>query len=164
MKDIKTEGYYLLMIIIFFILTIILSIFNVTGRNSVMIYLKDKNRDKLVAKKIVIPKSKSIDEKAKWILRELISGPIGNRYERIVDPGIEIKNVIFSGDIVYINFDWAFVDSLYKNPYLVLNSIAKSIFLNIGQIEGVKILIDGIEPVNTFCNVSLTKTFKNHFY
>jgi len=160
-KNIKLKRYYFILIMVFFIGSIILNVIDTLTKNRVKIYLKDKKFDKLVTKIIVIPKSKSVDEKVYWILKELISGPIENRYERIIDPNIEIKNVVVSKKIVYINFDWIFIDSLYKNPHLVVNSIIKSILANIKGLEGVKILIDGIESRSTFCNISLIETFRN---
>ncbi len=152
--------YYLYVILFFFIGSIFMSFFNFRKMNLVKLYVKDKQTDGLVLQKVFIPKASSLNEKIFWILKELISGPINNKYERILDPNIEIKKVIIKRNIAYISFDWMLIDSLYKNPSLVISSIVNSVLLNNREIEGVKILIEDIEPVSTFCNISLQKTFK----
>ena len=62
-------------------------------------------------------------------------------------------------NIAYVSFNWKIIDSLHKNPAFVISSIVNSILMNIREIEGVKILIEDIEPVSTLGNISLSGTF-----
>ncbi len=156
----KIMRYYFMVIIIFFIVSCVLSLFNVKKMVTVKLFLKDRNSGNLVIQRSLIPKTSSLNEKVFWILKELISGPIHNNYERIFDPNIEVKEVIVKKNTAYISFDWKVIDSLYENPSLAVYAIVNSILLNIRELEEIKILIEGIEPVSTFCDISLEKTFK----
>lgn len=158
MKNLKR--YFLAVIVFFFAVSILLTVLNSRRTRSVRLFVKDRGSQYLVLQKAMIPKSSSAHEKIFWILKELISGPTGHRYERILDPDIEIQRIVIRKDIAYVSFDWKLVDSLYENPKLVIGAITNSILLNIKQIEGVKILIEDVEPVSTLGGVSLGKTFK----
>jgi hypothetical protein len=147
-------------VLFFFAGSLVFSALSLRKTKSARIFVKDKGSGHLVLQKVVIPKTSSENERVFWILRELISGPTGDRYERILDPNIEIRRVIVRKDIAYVYFDWKFIDSLYMNPALVVRAITSSIMLNIRRIEGVKILVEGIEPVSTLGDVSLGSTFR----
>lgn len=147
-------------ILFFFAGSLVFSVLGLRKTKSAKIFVKDKGSQHLVLQKVVIPKANSENERVFWILKELISGPTGDRYERILDPNIEIRRVIVRKDIAYVSFDWKLIDSLYMNPALVVRAITSSIMLNIRRIEGVKILVEDIEPVSTLGNVSLGYTFR----
>jgi hypothetical protein len=138
----------------------VLTLFDEKKMVSVKLFLKERNSDTLVTHKSLIPKTNSINEKIFWILKELISGPIGNNYERMFDPNIEVKEIIIKRNTAYISFDWTFINSLYDNPSLVIHSIVNSVLINIRELKEIKILIEGIEPVSTFCDISLESTFR----
>jgi len=87
-------------------------------------------------------------------MRELIAGPVDSRYERTVDPQVAVKEIIVQSTTAYISLDWGFVDSLSKNPKLAVQSIVSSVLRNIRELDDVRILIDGIEPVNNFFGAS----------
>jgi hypothetical protein len=147
-------------VLFFFAGSLVFSVLSLRKTKSARIFVKDKGSGHLVLQKVVIPKTSSENERVFWILRELISGPTGDRYERILDPNIEIRRVIVRKGIAYVSFDWKFIDSLYMNPALVVRAITSSIMLNIRRIEGVKILVEDIEPVSTLGDVSLGSTFR----
>jgi len=147
-------------ILFFFAGSLVFSVLSLRKTKSVKIFVKDKGSQHLVLQKVVIPKANSENERVFWILKELISGPTGDRYERILDPNIEIRRVIVRRDIAYVSFDWKLIDSLYMNPALVVRAITSSIMLNVRRIEGVKILVEDIEPVSTLGGVSLGYTFR----
>jgi len=107
-----------------------------------------------------ILKSNSSEERVKDVLNELISGPVGENHERLFSPETIIQFVAISKrDVVYISFDWSIVKSLRENPSKIIDSIVTSIKRNIRNIKGVKILIDGVESINTFNGIKLNKTF-----
>jgi hypothetical protein len=147
-------------VLFFFAGSLVFSVLSLRKTKSARIFVKDKGSGHLVLQKVVIPKTSSENERVFWILRELISGPTGDRYERILDPNIEIRRVIIRKGIAYVTFDWKFIDSLYMNPALVVRAITSSIILNLRRIEGVKILVEDIEPVSTLGDVSLGSTFR----
>lgn len=147
-------------VLFFFAGSLVFSILSLRKTESAKIFVKDKGSQHLVLHKVGIPKANSENEQVFWILKELISGPTGDRYERILDPNIEIRRVIVRKDIAYVSFDWKLIDSLYRNPTLVVRAITNSIMLNTRRIEGVKILVEGIEPVSTLGSVSLGNTFR----
>lgn len=160
MKTFNIKRYYYIIVTALFILSCVLTMFNEKKMVSVKLFLKERNNDTLVAHKSFIPKASSINEKIFWILKELISGPIGNNYERMFDPNIEVKDIIIKQNTAYISFDWTFINSLYDNPSLVIHSIVDSVLINIRELKEIKILIEGIEPVSTFCDISLESTFR----
>ena len=157
MRDLK--HYFLAAITLFFIASLFVTLLNYRKTQSVKLYVKDRGAPALVLQKTVIPKPESIQDKIFWILNSLVSGPTGNRYERILDPDIEIQRVVIRKNIVYVFFDWKLIDSLHKDPALVIGAITNSIMLNTRKIEGVKILVENIEPVSTLGGVSLGNTF-----
>jgi hypothetical protein len=127
---------------------------------TVKLLLKDQNTGDLVVHRSYIPRSSSINEDVFWIIKELISGPFNNKYESMFDPNIEVKDIIIKRNTAYISFDWGMIESLYENPSLAVRSIVDSILLNNRELEEVKILIEGVEPVSTFSEISLQHGFK----
>lgn len=160
MDRMKIRNYYLIAVVTFFIGSSLLSLTGTKKMQTVKLFLKDRHTGDLVIQRHPIPKTSSQNEEIFWILKELISGPNSNQFERIFDPNIEVKKIIIKKNIAYISFDWKFIDSLYENPSLAIRSIVNSILFNIRGLEEVKILIEGIEPVSTFCNISMQKGFK----
>jgi hypothetical protein len=156
----KRKSYYLFLIIAFFICSIVLNMAGARKMRTVKLFLKDQNTGDLVIHRSYIPRSSSTNEYVFWIIKELISGPFNNQYESMFDPNIEVKEIIVKSNVAYISFDWSMIESLYENPTLAVRSIVDSILLNIRELEEVKILIEGIEPVSTFSDISLQKTFK----
>ena len=156
----KRKYYYLIVITVFFIFAVILDLAGTRKMQAVKLLLKDQNTGDLVVHRSYIPRSSSINEDVFWIIKELISGPFNNKYESMFDPNIEVKEIIIKRNIAYISFDWRMIESLYENPSMAVRSIVDSILLNIREIEEVKILIEGIEPVSTFSEISLQHSFK----
>jgi hypothetical protein len=157
MKD--PRKYYLIVIVIFFLGTLFMSIQNSRKMHTVRLLMKERQSQYLVLQKAYIPRTSSLNDKIFWILKELISGPIGNQYERVLDPDIEIQRIVIRKNIAYVSFNWQIINSLHKNPAFVISCIVNSILINIKEIEGVKILIEDIEPVSTLGNISLSGTF-----
>ena len=158
--DNKRKRYYLFFITAFFICAVALNLAGARKMRRVKLFLKDQKTGDLVIHRSYIPRSNSTNENVLWIIKELISGPFNNQYESMFDPNIEVKDVIIKSNVVYISFDWSMIESFYENPSLAVRSIVDSILLNIRELEEVKILIEGIEPVSTFSEISLQKTFK----
>jgi hypothetical protein len=152
--------YYIIAVTLFFIFSCAMSLIEIRKMETVKLFLKERKSESLVIQKSSIPQTNSLNDKIYWILKELISGPIQNNYERIFDPNIEVMDIIVKRNTAYISFDWTFIDSLYKNPSLAIDSIVDSILLNVRELSEVKILIEGIEPVSTFCNISLQRAFQ----
>ena len=160
MDRMKIRKYYLIVVVVFFIGACLLSLTGARKMQTVKLFLKDRHTGNLVIQRHLIPKTSSLNEEIFWILMELISGPNSIRFDRIFDPNIEVKKIIVKKNIVYISFDWSVIESLYDNPSLAIRSIVNSILFNIRELKEVKILIEGIEPVSTFCNISLQNGFK----
>ncbi len=152
--------YYIMAVALFFIFSCVMSLISTRNMVTVKLLLKERKSENLVVQKSSIPQTSSLNDRIYWILKELISGPIQNNYERIFDPNIEVKEIIVKRNTAYISFDWTFIDSLYKNPSLAIDSIVDSILMNVHELKEVKILIEGIEPVSTFCNLSLQRAFQ----
>jgi spore germination protein GerM len=150
---------FLIAVSAFFIAGLFVQLKDIKSNEKVKIYVKDSRTGKLVIHRTKIPRTESNDEKLFWVLKELISGPTSNHYERLFSPDIEIQNIVIRGGIAYISFGWNLIDSLQKEPVLALRSITKSVFTNIRGLKGIKILIEGIEPVSTYSAVKLSSTF-----
>lgn len=153
----RLERYYLYVILLFLLGSLFFNFFENKRLVRVKLCMKDKQSGKLVIQKRTIPQTSTTEEKIYWILRELASGPVDNKYEKILDPNIEIKNVIVRQSTAYVSFNRSFVDSLYENSSYALCSVTHSILLNIRELDGIKILIDGIEPVSNLSNLSSFK-------
>ncbi len=160
MQKEKIKWYYLIAVVVFFIVSATITIVNEKKMVTVKLFFKDRDSEKLVVQRALIPKTNSINERIFWILKELISGPVQSQYERILDPNIEVKEVIIKRKTAYLSFNWLLINSLHKNSTLVLDSIIKSVLVNVKELDEVKILVEGIEPVSTFYGISLEKTFK----
>lgn len=160
MQKEKIKWYYLSAIVVFLIASATITIVNEKKMVTVKLFLKDKESGKLVVQRSLIPKTESINERIFWILKELISGPIQSQYERILDPNIEVKEIIIKRKTAYLSFNWMLINSLHKNSTLVLDSIVKSVLMNVKELDEVKILVEGVEPVGTFFSISLEKTFQ----
>ncbi len=160
MKKCTAARCFLLFLSLFFLMSVFYQIVSEKTTKKVRIYVKDRQTGALVSEKVIIPNTADDTEKLFWVLKELISGPAGGRYEKIFNPNIEIQKVIIRGKIAYVSFGWKLVESLHTEPELVIRSIVNSALVNIRGLKGVKILIEDIEPVSTFCSISLLNTFK----
>jgi len=160
MKKCSVTGCFLLFLILFFLISVFYQVISAKTTEKVRIYVKDRQTGSLVSEKIIIPNTSDDTEKLFWVLKELISGPAAGRYEKIFNPNIDIQKVIIRGKIAYISFGWKLVESLHTDPELVIQSIVNSALENVRGLKGVKILIDGVEPVSTFCSISLLSTFR----
>jgi hypothetical protein len=152
-KERKIQWFYIISILALFFLAIVASLFGERKMVHVKLYVKDRSTGELVLQKALIPATSSVNEKVYWILKELISGPVKSEYERILDPNIEIEKVIVEDRTVYVSFDWRLIDSLHGNPRPILDAIVKTVLMNVRELDHVKILVEGIEPVSTFCDV-----------
>lgn len=155
----KTCGVYFLVLMLLFLGSVFLQATSARSTEKVRLYLKDRATGQLVAQRVVVPSTSDPREKLFWILKELISGPTGARYERIFSPDIDVQSIIIRKDTAYISFGWNLVESLHQHPSLAVAAIVNSVLLNMRGLEEVKILIEGVEPVSTFGDVSLLKTF-----
>ncbi|MFW6137636.1 MAG: GerMN domain-containing protein [Spirochaetota bacterium] len=157
------QKYILYALVGFFVFSLVLSFANSRQKKRVKLFFKSNKSNQLVVQHTLIPQGKSVNEKVFWILKELISGPVDPQFERIFDPTIEIQQIVVDQGIVYISFGWKLINSLHRYPSLAMGSIVDSILLNISNLDGVKILVEGIEPVNTFNNFCLSYTFFSPF-
>ena len=163
LKNVKKDmgaRVFLILLTVFFLSGVFHQVMSTRATQKARIYVKDRQTGLLVSEKVIIPNTRDKNEKLFWVLRELISGPAGGAYERIFNPNIEIQKVIIRGKVAYISFGWNLVESLHAEPNLVIRSIVNSALANIRGLKGVKILIDGIEPVSTFGGISLLDTFR----
>jgi len=153
------KRYFLISLIILFVASLFFNLYSTRSTQRVKIFVKDKRTQRLVASKVQVPNTKSLNERVFWVLKELISGPTESQYERIFDPDIDVQTVIVKEGIAYISFGWMLTESLQKDPVLVVRAIVNSVLLSNRELDGVKILIEGIEPVCTFSSISLDETF-----
>lgn len=159
-KERKIQWFYMASILVLFLLAVFMSLLSERKMVRVKLYVKDRSTGQFVLQKAFIPATNSVNERVYWILKELTSGPVKSEYERILDPNIEIEDVIVEGRTVYVSFDWRLVDSLHGNPRSVLDVIVKSVLMNVRELDKVKILVEGIEPISTFCGISLQKKLR----
>jgi len=160
MKKCNGSRCFLVLLTLFFLISIFYQIMSTKATKRARIYVKDRQTGELVSEKVIIPNTMDQTETLFWVLKELVSGPAGGEYERIFNPNIEIQKVIIREKIAYVSFGWNLVESLHAEPKLVIQSIVNSALANIRGLKGVKILIEGVEPVSTFCSISLLNTFK----
>jgi hypothetical protein len=138
-----------------FLATAVIGLSDAREMERIKLFFKDRRTGRLVAQFSNVPRVHTLNERVSWILRELSAGPVDSRYERTVDPNMEINEVIVQGRVAYVSLDWGFVDSLSFNPSLTVQSVVKSVLHNVRGLDDVRILIDGVEPVNTFYGLSL---------
>jgi hypothetical protein len=158
-KGNRTALLYMAGILAFCVVAGGFSLFSERKSEGIKLYVKNRANGRLELQKSFIPKTGTVNEKVYWILKELVSGPVKSEYVRLLDPNIEIEEVIVRNRTVYVSFDWLLIDSLHENPGQVLNAIVQSMLMNVKELDEVKILVEGIEPISTFCGVSLQKTF-----
>ncbi len=111
------------------------------------IYLPHINSAELSKEVRFIPKSGSRIEKIRWIMGELISGPLNSEHLRVFNPDTKIRDIFIEKGVMYINFDWMIVEAFHKNYSQVVSSIKKTIADNFSGIREVRLLIDGVEPI-----------------
>jgi hypothetical protein len=146
--------YYLYALAALVVFTGVLNIYQERRMERIKLFFIRRSSGRLAIQRCNVPRVGSTNERIQWIMRELIAGPVDSRYERTVDPQVAVKEIIVQSTTAYISFDWGFVDSLSKNPKLAVQSIVSSVLRNIRELDDVRILIDGIEPVNTFFGAS----------
>jgi hypothetical protein len=154
------KRYFLIALVLFFACSLFFNFYSTRSTQRITIFVKDKQTQRLVTERVQVPNTKSLNDRVFWVLKELISGPTESRYERILDPDIDVQKVIVREGIAYISFGWMLTESLQKEPVMVVRAIVNSVLLNNRELEGVKILIEGIEPVSTFSSISLDVTFR----
>lgn len=147
--------YYIYVLAGVFLATAVIGFSDARKMDRIKLFFKDRRTGRLVAQFSSVPRVHSLNERIFWILRELSAGPVDSRYERTVASNMEIEEVIVQGGVAYVSLDWGFVDSLSFNPSLTVQSVVKSILHNVRCLDDVRILIDGVEPVNTFFGLSL---------
>ena len=151
--------YFLLLLVVFFSVSLFFNFYTNRSTAKIKILVKDRASQRLVMEKVNIPNTESPNERIFWVLKELISGPTQSQYERLFNPNTDVQKVIIREDVAYVYFGWMLVESLQDEPVLALRAIVNSVFLNHKELDGVKILIEGIEPVCTFSTISLNSTF-----
>jgi hypothetical protein len=160
MRNLNLQRCFFGILVLLFLASVLYQFSLTRSSRRVKLFVKDKQTGTLVTQRTLVPNTTSESERLLWILKELISGPTGNRYERILDPGIDVEKVIIKKNTAYVSFGWNLVDSLHDEPSLAIRAIVNSILVNMKSIKQVKILIEGIEPISTFCDISLLKTFE----
>ena len=153
------KRYFLFLLITFFSVSLFFNFYGNRSTEKIKILVKDRESQRLVMEKVNIPNTESPNERIFWVLKELISGPTQSQYERLFNPDTDVQKVIIREGIAYVYFGWMLVESLQDEPVLALRAIVNSVFLNNRELDGVKILIEGIEPVCTFSSISLNSTF-----
>ncbi len=124
------------------------------------LYFIDSKTGKLEIKSEKIPKDISKIDQIKSILNELISGPSDVKYEPVFSPDVVVQFIALgTKDIVFLSFNWKFIESLYKNPLIKIEALVKTIIDNVRGIKGIKILVDGVEPISNFGSLKLSQLF-----
>ena len=154
---------FLILLVVFFAISLFFHFYSSRSTAKIKILVKDRESQLLVMKKVNVPNTESPNERIFWVLKELISGPTESQYERLFDPDTDVQKVIIREGVAYVSFGWILIESLQKEPVLALRAIVNSVFMNNRELEGVKILIEGIEPVCTFSSISLNVTFDRPF-
>ena len=155
MDNRRLHRYYIYALAGVFLATAVIGFSDARKMDRIKLFFKDRRTGRLVAQLSSVPRARTLNERISWILRELSAGPVDSKYERTVAPNMEINEVIVQGGVAYVSLDWGFVDSLSFNPSLTIQSVVKSILHNVRGLDDVRILIDGVEPVNTFFGLSL---------
>jgi hypothetical protein len=150
---------FFLLLIVFFSASLFFNFYSNRSTSKIKILVKDRASQRLVMERVNIPNTESPNERIFWVLKELISGPTQSQYERLFNPNTDVQKVIIKEGVAYVYFGWMLVESLQDEPVLALRAIVNTVFLNYKEIDGVKILIEGIEPVCTFSSISLNSTF-----
>jgi spore germination protein GerM len=153
------KRYFLVLLILFLSVSLFFNFYSKRSTSKIKILVKDRASQRLVMARVNIPNTESPNERISWVLKELISGPTQNQYEAMFNPNTDVQKVIIREGVAYVYFGWMLVESLQDEPVLALRAIVNSVFLNHKEIDGVKILIEGIEPVCTFSTISLNGTF-----
>jgi hypothetical protein len=157
--SIYIKRYFLLLLIIFFSISLFFNFYSNRSTAKIKILVKDRESQRLVLERVNVPNTESPNEQVLWVLKELISGPTQSQYEKLFNPETDVQKVIIREGIAYVYFGWMLVESLQDEPVLALRAIVNSVFMNNRELDGVKILIEGIEPVCTFSSISLNGTF-----
>ena len=158
----KKKGMTFFLVIVIVSLSIVMINFLLIDKKylKVKLYIYNNKNDRFDFEASIIPKGKNRIERIKDIVNELISGPVGENYERLFSPETTIQFVAMSKrGVVYISFNWNIVKALRKNPAKIIDSIVKSIKKNIKEVKGVKILVNGVESISTFNGIEMYKTF-----
>ncbi len=118
-----------------------------------LFYSKDNYYLEKTYLKVKLPQKEK--EKYKEIIRIFLKGPYDKKYKKFYNANIEIKSIFVQDNIIILNFAKDFAE-LFKGhslneTTLHLYSLVNSILINLPQIDGVQILIEG-EPVNLLNN------------
>ena len=118
---------------------------------TVSLYFAGKDRFALLAEQRQLPRPKSPVALGRTIIRELITGPRNkNRVRTLPDSDILRSFFIASDKTAYVdlgNAMWAHHPGGVQSDILAIYSIVNSLVLNMAEIDAVKILILGREPI-----------------
>ena len=126
------------------------------------LYFQNKETGELAYEARKIDVNELIKNPYNYIINELISGPKGERLEKLMPEGVRVNNIELNGDILSIDFSEEFVLNAPEDEKVqtnILKSIIKT-FTELKEVNFVNILIDG-EAGKGFNNSSVVFNVEN---
>lgn len=121
-------------------------------RLTVTVYYPAAAGEGLVGEPHEIFETAAPGDRAKQILADLIAGPTGNRAERAMPPGTQLRQVYVLDDgVAYVDFSSELQSGVGGGSLeerLAVYSVVNSVALNVPEIRKVGILVGG-EPIET---------------
>lgn len=113
----------------------------------VTLYFMDKETSKLEPEARQIDARSLLENPYQVLINLLIEGPKNEQLLKVIPEGTKLNNVEIKDGVVYIDFSEEFIkeQALGENQEnILINSILKTL-VELSEVNGVKILIDGVE-------------------
>ncbi len=130
-------------------------------KKKVKIFFVDKEEGLLISEERSITKSKKVEEEAREIIKELLTGPTCSWLESAIPENVQLCELYIYKQIVYVDLSREVSDNHPGGSqaelctiYSLVNSICSTL-----PVSGVKILVEGKSPETLAGHIALDEPF-----
>lgn len=113
----------------------------------VTVYFQNKETNKLMPEARQIDVSLLVKNPYEYLISQLLENPKSEKLARIIPEGTKLNKAELRKDILYVDFSKEFIENCpegKENEEMIIKSIVSTL-TELNEVNGVKILIDGME-------------------
>ncbi|MBU1262884.1 GerMN domain-containing protein [bacterium] len=131
-------------------------------KKKVKIFFVDKEEGLLVSEERSITKSKKVVDETREIIKELLTGPTCSWLQSAIPEAVKLREVYIYKQIAYIDLSKEVAENHpggSQAELCTIYSIVNSLCLNLPELSGVKILVEGKSPETLAGHIALDEPF-----
>jgi len=131
-------------------------------KKKVKIFFVDKEEGLLISEERSILKGKKPVDEAREIIKELLSGPTCSWLQSAIPENVKLREVYIHKQIAYVDLSKDIVENHpggSSAELCTIYSITNSLTLNLPELLGVKILVEGKSPETLAGHIALDEPF-----